>query len=186
VITASAIGKSSLPTSGSPVIHITMSRDGPASERLINAAVLDAAVQAAGNSPPMARELLASARMAARRSDHRRALVDAGTAAEAALSGALGLGTMHQFTLGGLVTEAQKRGLSIPTDTRVSLVEPRNDAVHRGRLAPGINIDRALEVAEDLVALGEPSLIRVASLTAVHRPQRHELVIIRGPSSDAS
>lgn len=184
VITASAAGQTSLPAAGCPGLTIIWSGDGPASERLVNTTVLDRCVLAAGSSPPLAVELLASARMAARRSDHRRALIDAGTAAEAGLSLALGLGGVHQYTLGGLVTQAEKRGLNIPADARASLVDPRNDAVHRGGVAPGANIARALEVAEDLVAVGDASLIRVASLNTAYRPQRHDLVIIRGPAPD--
>lgn len=181
VVTASASGQFSVPASGSPAIKIVMNRTGPACERLVDRSVLDMAVQAAGTPPPMALVLLASARMAARRSDRRRALVDAGTAAEAALSEALRLGGLHQFTLGALVTKAKKRGLSIPSDTQDSLVAPRNNAVHRGRLALSADIDRALEVAEELVWLAQPKLIRVSSLTSVNRPQRHDIVMIRPP-----
>jgi hypothetical protein len=186
VITASAGGKSSLPSSGSPGIHIVVNSEGPSSERLVNDSVLDIAVQNAGNAPSMILELLASARMAVRRGDKRRALVDAGTAVEAALTYALGLATTHSFTLGNLVTQAENQGLAIPLDTRDSLVHPRNDAVHRGSLTAPTDVNRALEVAELVASLAEPKLVPVASLTPVNRPQRHDMVIIKGPSQHSS
>ncbi|HKR10927.1 MAG TPA: hypothetical protein VJT15_02625 [Pyrinomonadaceae bacterium] len=182
VITASADGKTSLPVSGPSVASISLTIDGPRAERLVNQAVLDVAVQNAGIAPSMTLELLASARMAARRGDNRRSLIDAGTAVEAALSHALGLGNMHLFTLGSLITQAENQGLTVPADTRTSLVHPRNDAVHRGLLSASINIDRALEVAELIASLADPYLVPIASLTPVNRPQWNEIVFIKGPS----
>lgn len=185
-ITASSEGKSSLPSSVSPTLRATVCFEGPSCERLVNEAVLDMALQQSGNRPPLIFELLASARMATRRGDKRRALVDAGTAAEAALARAMRLSPSHEFTLGELVYEAQNWGLDIPADTIEALVEPRNDAVHRGRVATTANVDRALDIAEDLAMLGKPNLIPVASLTPVNRPQAHNIVLIKGPVQDSS
>jgi hypothetical protein len=184
VVTASARGQCSIPASGSPTIRANLNITGPTAERLVNGAVLDFAVQAAGKRPPLTFELLASSRMAARRNDYRRALIDAGTAAEAALSAKLGLPPNHKLTLGNLVKEAQRHKLAIPRDTMASLVEPRNKAVHRG-VVPGGIVDRALDVAEDLVALVKPRLIRIGSLTPVNRPQWNEIRMILGKRDDS-
>ena len=67
--------------------------------------------------------------------------------------------------------------ISVLGDTQASLFGPRNDAVHRGQLLSCANVMRALEIAEELVSLVEADLIRVSSLRAVNRPQRHDLVI---------
>lgn len=174
--------QTSLTSVGIPTLIITTDPDGPTSERIVDENVLDLAVRRASEaSVPLVLELLASARMAARRGDARRSLLDAGTASEGALSKVLGLPPDHQLTLGALVTQAASQGISIPSDTQDSLVKPRNDAAHRGQAMTGTSVARAIEIAEELVALTEPDLVRSSSLRAVHRPQRHDLFFILPP-----
>lgn len=147
---------------------------GPSSERVLTAAIAKVAAQRAGTSPPAVLELLASARLFRRRADLRRALVDAGTAAEGAIVRMLG-STVAGQTLGQLVNICP----SVQIDAKVNLVEPRNDAVHRG-MAPSYAIaDRAIEIVEDLVLQVESDLVAAASLRHVSRPQRVNLVFIR-------
>jgi hypothetical protein len=106
--------------------------------------------------------------------DLRRALVDAGTAAEGAIVQMLGTGAVGQ-TLGQLVNICP----TVQVDAKVNLVDPRNDAVHRG-LSPNVEVvDRAIEIVEDLVMHVEPNLIAADSLLHVNRPQRVDLVFIR-------
>jgi hypothetical protein len=186
IFAASSSGRFSLPASGSPRLTIRMDAHGPTSERFVDRRVLALSVSRAGTStPPISWELLASARMAGRRGDTRRALIDAGTAAEGALSKVLSLTPNHQLTLGRLVTEALRLNIGVPSDARAALVQPRNHAVHRGHL-PGINVGRGIEIAEELIALVDPDFIRGSSLRPVNRPQRHDIVIIQPRSSNSS
>ena len=179
IVAAATSSESSLLASSSPTLVISECGDGPACERLVNTCVLDlAAVRAGTGKAPMSLELLASARMAARRGDGRRALTDSGTAVEAALSRILGLQSNHQHTLGSLVKLASKNGVNIPADTQASLIDLRNDAVHRGQLRFGADVSHALELAERIVSLVELDLIPVSSLRPVNRPQCHDLVFI--------
>jgi hypothetical protein len=90
----------------------------------------------------------------------------------------------HQLTLGGLVTEALKRNIGVPSDAQAALVQLRNDAVHRGHMS-GINVDRGIEIAEELIALVDPDFIRGSSLQDVNWPQRHDIVIIQPGSSNS-
>jgi hypothetical protein len=180
IIAASTDGRSSVPSSGSVVMKIVVQKENSASERLIDARVLDLAARRAGvDSPSIILELLASARTAARRGDARRAFADAGTAAEGALSRALQLHPGHQITLGGLVGMAQKQGIGIAGDAQQKLVDPRNDAVHRGQLEACADIARAIEIAEELVLLVESELFPVSSLRSVNRPQRQDLIVLK-------
>jgi hypothetical protein len=177
-------GVSSLAASGSPPLVVTMGSDDQCSERAADARVLAIAIARAGVSvPPLILQLLATSRMACRRGDRRRAIVDVGTAAEAALAAILGLPPQHARTLGGLVVEATKRGIAVLKDAQPSLVDPRNDAVHRGLTPSPANLYRALSIAEQLVAQVEQDLVPVESLRPVHRPQRHDLLFIRGPDA---
>jgi hypothetical protein len=176
---ASSSGRFSLTASGSPRLTVRLDGHGETSERLVDRRVLALAINRAGASrPPLTWELLASARIAGRRGDARRALIDAGSAAEGALSKVLSLPPNHQFTLGGLVTEALKRNIGVPSDAQAALVQPRNDAIHRSHFS-GINVDRGIEIAEELIALVDADFIRGSSLRPVNRPQRHDIVIIR-------
>lgn len=181
IVTASGEGERSIPASLSPPIKVVLDRNSSSSERVVDGVVLQRAVTNAGRTPSLALELLASARMAARRGNGRRSLVDSGTAAEAALSQLLSLPPSHKMTLGTIVREAVNRGIAVPADTQRALVDPRNDAVHRGRLLPGTDVSRALDVVEQIVRLWDPDVVPVDTLKAVNRPQRHDMVFIRAP-----
>jgi hypothetical protein len=183
IITVGVMGNaSSYAASGSPPLVIVTGSDGQCSERVVDERVFALCAERAGvASPPLTMELLASARMACRRGDRRRALIDVGTAAEAALTSLLGLDQTHGYTLGGLVRLASQSNLSIPADTDSHLVKPRNDAVHRGLVPSPSTLTLALEITEQLVAQVEPDAIPVSSLRATQRPQRHDIVIIQGP-----
>jgi hypothetical protein len=119
-------------------------------------------------------ELLASARMFLRRRDRRRALIDAGGAAESALIALLGSKYDGQ-TLGSLVNICR----SVEIDAGVNLVAPRNDAVHRGIAPTAAVAMRALEIVESLVLQVESSVKPSVDLRHINRPQRTDLVIIR-------
>lgn len=182
---ASRANTFSLPASGSAPLVVRLDQDSAVSERLINQCVLDRALKdGVFSPPPFSWELLSSARLAGRRGDKRRALADAGTAAEAALNDLLSLPPTHKMTLGELVTEAQKRNVPLPSDTMSALVRYRNDAVHRGTSCSFDQLCRAIEIAEELLALQQqPRFIRASTLRAVNRPQRHDLTILRPVSS---
>ena len=151
----------------------------PTAERLVTRQVLDLVLARAGHkSPPIMWEMLASSRMAARRQDSRRALIDAGTAAEAAISILLALPSDHSFTLGNLVGQAERKPIPIPSDARDLLVGPRNNAVHRGQASPE-RVNRAIEIAEALVVQADESFIPASALPMVNRPQVDQLRFIR-------
>lgn len=172
-------------SSGYPTIKIVMDTRDTTSERCVDIKVFSVAVTRAGNSqPPMMWELLASARMAGRRGDDRRALIDAGTAAEAALVDILNLPANHGKTLGNLVTVAGQKGFVLPPDIRTALVQPRNNAVHQGLASAGL-VERALEIVEDLVVRADATYVSVSSLQKVHRPQRMDLLIFAPPKNES-
>jgi hypothetical protein len=174
----------SLPASGSPPLTIILDIDGgPTSERLVDRQVLELTTSRCGQlGPPLMWELLASSRMAGRRGNWRVALLDSATAAEAALSSILSIALGHTFTLGGLVTKAQENALSIPADIKTALVQPRNNAVHRGQTL-NANPSRAIAIAEELVSMADSEYVRASSLKAVSRPQRLDLTLIQAPSA---
>lgn len=144
----------SMPSAESPPLILTIDSGSPASERRANLRVLQiAAAEAGGTSPPLALELLATARILSCRGDDRRALIDAGTAAESALTHVLGLKTGHRKTLGPLVAMAKTRGIAIPSDSTINLVRPRNAAAHSGVNVSRADAARAIEIAETIVSL---------------------------------
>jgi hypothetical protein len=179
-------GDSSLPASGSAPMTIVMGGDDQCSERAVNRRVLDVAIQRVADRPPLMLELLASSRMLCRRGDERRAIIDIGTAVEAALTNLLGLPINHRQTLGTLVNRARQAGMNFPADMEQSLVQARNRAAHRGMAPTHGTVCRALEIAEGLVGQVESALIPADSLRAVHRPQRQDLVIIKPPRPRSS
>lgn len=170
----------SVPSSGAPTLSIYQIPTGQYSERLLGANTAKAAAKAVGD-PPVIMELMAAARMAAGRGDRRRAVIDAGTAAEAALTALLGLPSNHRLTLGALVTKAEESGMRIPQDAASVLVAHRNGAIHRGISPSGSDLERCLTIAEDLVAQVTPEYVPVGTMKAFARPQRHDLLIITGP-----
>jgi hypothetical protein len=95
--------------------------------------------------PPLEWEILVAASRAARRGNGRRAIVEVGTAVEIALEQALRakLGKKNSRAtvetimekirmLGPRIDFGKKLGLLFPSDIRTFLVEPRNQAAHRG------------------------------------------------------
>jgi len=184
VYVAVAEEASSLPASGSPPMRLIWEDEDLCSERVVNSKVVEAALQRWPNPPSLMLELLASARMACRRHDGRRAIIDIGTAVEAALTDLLNLPANHGKTLGTLVNQAGRVGKALPADTNEALVQARNDAAHRGRAPSRASLCRALEIAEETVSQVDPALIPVGSLQAVHRPQRQDLLIIKSPDPE--
>jgi hypothetical protein len=177
---ATAGNRSSHPAVVSSLDPIVVSFDGyPSSEQAVNSDVAVIAAARAGSTPPTVIELLASARMFCRRGDRRRAIVDAGAVAEAALTHLSSTPPSGKETLGRLVNNSP----IVPGDTTANLVDPRNDAVHRN-IAPSFDItNRAIEIVEELAARAEPDVIQVDSLRYFNRPARRDLVIIRPPET---
>jgi hypothetical protein len=186
IVAAATEHEVSAVSSGNPTLKVRYDPPSSASERVVNLKVLDAAILGAGSAtaPPMMHELLSAARIAARRGDSRRAMIDAGTAVEAALSQLLRLPANHSQTLGSLTQQAIRDQLPIPVDIKPSLVLPRNDAVHRGLVTPRPVSLRALEIAEEIVALADPQLIRCSTLRSVNRPDRQDLVLYTQPATE--
>lgn len=181
LVAASLRAEFSQPAEARPDRPIRLSLAKQSAERVVSRQAIDFVVdRAATEPPPIMWEMLASARMAERREDARRALIDAGTASEAALALLLGLTPNHQFTLGGLVAEAERRLIDVPSDLRDALVRPRNDAVHRGTGTPGL-VERALEIAEALVSKADPLFHPVTSFQMVNRPQLSNIQFILPP-----
>lgn len=147
---------------------------GPSSERVLSRHLAAMAASRAGAKPPATLELLASARLFMRRRDLRRALMDAGTAAESAIVQLLGPSAAGQ-TLGQLINLCR----TVEVDSKVNLVDPRNDAVHRGTTPTWAVAARAIEIVEDLVLQVEHDAVAAASLRHVNRPQRVDLVIFK-------
>lgn len=181
VTIAKSLKDSSYPTIKSPRLSTIITKDGPTSEKVVNKDVIDTALASAGSAPPFPLELLASARMFARRGNRRRAMADAGTAVELSLTSILGLDVDHKLTLGALLIEARKQGVSIPADAKALFLDLRNHAIHRGKLPKGKSIHRAIEIAEELVALSVPELIPFSELNFFFRPYLHNIIFLGPP-----
>lgn len=122
-----------------------------------------------GSEPPTEHLLLADARAFQRRGDHRRAVLDAGAAAELSLRrlvdqqlARLGEGGIAErltagkdrWTLGRLVQYAGP--LTVVGDLQRDLVEPRNRAAHHSSPVSHDDAQGALTTADSLVELVEP------------------------------
>jgi hypothetical protein len=127
---------------------------------------------------PIAVELLAAALLAIQRNKLRAAIIDAASAAESVLTQSLELAHDHSLTLGRLVSKAAAAGLPLPTDLRAVLVDPRNDAVHRGVSPSRATALRAAGIVEDLVASSFPEYAKNRQLACTSRPARHDLLLI--------
>ncbi|MGJ3191231.1 hypothetical protein [Paenarthrobacter sp. FR1] len=128
----------------------------------------------AGDSAPFPLALIAAAQRSAAEGDLRRAVFDAASAAETALSDALeravvGSHTssdfyqwaMHRKTFGPLVDVSTKIGLQLPKNTKERLLAVRNNVAHPANLPTEEKMMDAVEVAADIVRehyLFEPSL----------------------------
>ncbi len=113
---------------------------------------------ATGQSPSLSWLLTRDAENLLARGDYRRAVLDAGTAAELALSKLLtdrGIAIDPRDTLGSLVRKALNNGLPCPPDAPSDLVQVRNDAAHRGRVVDS-EAGTAVQISADLVELSQP------------------------------
>lgn len=160
-------------------ISINIKCGDATSERVVNKEVFDLAIDSACQQPPLCLELFASSRLAARRKDFRRALIDAGTAIELALRAVLNIDEAERPLLRELIREAKQERINIPDDVFNSLVTPRNVAVHRAKIQSNIDINRALEITETIINLALPDLIPSNSLKPYLRPQRQDLVFFK-------
>ncbi len=116
--------------------------------------------------PPLAWRLTRDARRQHQAGDHRRAVLDAGTAAELALYAALSRcgwkpkvkknGEQKQETLGTLVTEAGAFDTLRIADAMTGLVDVRNAAAHSARTPRGTEAARALQISADFVECAWP------------------------------
>lgn len=169
-------------------IQVVVPSDDDVAEGLVDQVTLRRAIKAANDQsdPPLSLAQLALARLAVQRGRHRQAIGEVGTGVEAVLTQALGLPVGHLKTLGGLVTDAGKKGLSLPADCQASLIEPRNDAVHRG-VSPGREtVLRAVGILWDLMATFTPADAPPRGLPRAHRPQRFDLHLITPPHNHSA
>lgn len=148
----------------------------PSSERAVDNKTLETASTRAGSQLPLILELLASARMFCRRGDRRRAIIDAGIAAEAVLTRLVPSPTGPKSpTLGNLVNQCPL----VEIDAQVNLVDPRNDAVHRGIIPSREIMERALEIVEGVALRVEADARPAENLRHFFRPGRLDLVLMR-------
>jgi hypothetical protein len=152
------------------------------SELVVSCAELDRLI-ALTNDPdkvvPIAAALLGDAILAIKRRKLRQAIIDLGSAVEAILTGAVGLPPNHKLTLGPLADEAQKCGVSLPADLQAALIDPRNDAIHRG-IGPSWEVAcRAVEIVEELLASAAPEFRRNRQLVRSFRPTRMDLLMVK-------
>jgi hypothetical protein len=147
------------------------------SERVMDAATFERCCDeaSAGGDPPLVLALIGAAKLSAQRGEYRSTLADIGSAAEAVLTAALRLPVGHKRTLGGLVTDAAKAGVAVPTDTDTALVGIRNDVLHRGSPATLQQAQRAIEIVEELTRNLWPDDAPATGLRKAHRPQRMDL-----------
>lgn len=123
---------------------------------------------APGHPPELAWLLLRDARALSAVGQHRRAIIDAATAAELAITRMLdtlldrldaeeceALRKKHQ-TLGGKIELVESRIRPLPADLYENLVARRNDAVHEGRAIGAGTCDLAIEAAATVVELAHP------------------------------
>ncbi len=105
--------------------------------------------------PPKALLLLRDADAQYRTAQYRRAVLDAGTAAELALSRVMSI--TGRPTLGRLVRAAQQEGrLNCVPDATTGLVYIQNQAAHSGANPEAEEALRALEIAAKMVRLAYP------------------------------
>jgi hypothetical protein len=134
----------------------------------VDASALQQVLHLAGSlvRPPLAWRLTRDAQRQHSRGDHRRAVLDAGTAAELALYTALSRqgwtpkikknGDEKQETLGTLVEEADKYSALRIADAGTGLVDVRNDAIHRAEMPSDQIARRALELSAQYVEKAWP------------------------------
>jgi hypothetical protein len=122
-----------------------------------------------GDEPQLARTLLTTAMRAQVNGDWRAAVIDAATAAEVALTGALTASLSVEASprvakalvdrtrmLGARLELARELGFAIPDTTRVELLDLRNAVMHRGVEVAASQAQAAVEVARELVNRHDP------------------------------
>lgn len=133
---------------------------------------LDAAAN--GSEPPLEWQLLRDARNLRRHGDYRRAVIDAGTAAELAMTRTIDgelVGTRPEVadalmakyqTLNGRSQLLKKMGGSVPPSFQQTLSEPRNRAAHQGNPPSYTETVAAITIATEVVqaVLPLPDIVR--------------------------
>lgn len=136
-------------------MEIQVSRPTPLTLAVLRRVI---AMSSAARVPPDAHLFLRDARGELLRGRFRRSVIDAATSVELVLAR---LHSRHPFpgvnhprpTLGLLVDHAT---VALPSDTRVGLVDRRNDAIHRGAQMGRETASRAVEIARQIVTQLEP------------------------------
>jgi hypothetical protein len=156
----------------------------PLSERLVNAGMMAKLVHLANdhsNNAPATVVFLGAARLAAQRGRFRLAMSELGTGLEALLTQLLSLPTDHKQTLSPLIDSAAAAHISLPTDIKQALVQPRNRAVHKGIEPDASSVIRAIQIVDDLVRTYLPDFSCPQDLERGHRPSRVDLQIVQPP-----
>jgi hypothetical protein len=137
--------------SKSPTVRVIVRQDG------ITAKQWRGALTRASKSEqvPLGHSLLLDAQRNLVREHTRRALIDAGTAVEVALSKRLATFGQKK-TLGMLVSEARMKGLRLPAATSTKLVDVRNDVAHRGYRPSPAEARSAVKIASRVVRAFAP------------------------------
>jgi hypothetical protein len=121
--------------------------------------------------PSLEYSLQLDAYRALRRADYRKAVIDSATTAEVVLTKAIvnrcnelgenpekRLKERQYRTLGGRLALARTLAISLPgIDLRQQVVEPRNDAVHEGKVMAKSTAIQAVNAVDDLLALLNPA-----------------------------
>lgn len=166
-------------------ITVTIETSGnPRSERVADLEAVRRLVMLASKDPmdiPSAVSLVAAARLAAQRGRLRLSLMELGTAAEAAFTDALQLGS-HIMTLGVLVDHVAARGLTLPLDVKDRFVKPRNAAVHKGQAPSLAEVDYGFALLDGLIWDYYTDFAYSSTAPLAWRPQRQDLVFARPPS----
>ena len=117
----------------------------------------------AGLRPPTAVLLRRDASRQHHAGDFRRAVLDAGTAAELALFAVLP-NPKERDTLGTLVAKANRLGRLVRPTAKQDFVDVRNDAAHRGLAPSAAQAEKALSLAAEYVEAAWPRAQLVAQL----------------------
>lgn len=134
---------------------------GSSGETAVDASSLQQVLHLAGGlvRPPLAWRLTRDAQLQHAVGDHRRAVLDAGTAAELALHQLLkhhGRSPASDLPLGQLVGEANRVPVLEIHDAQTGLVNVRNDVIHRAATPDRSEAERVLQISRQYVALTWP------------------------------
>jgi hypothetical protein len=135
----------------------------------VTADILNGCVSLADNAPPLAWTLLRDARALEEVGHYRRAVIDAATSAELAVSEILDarLGGTEESVRNALLAAHRMLGAKsklltslncppLPSSFESDLVVPRNNAVHKGISIDGPTCNRAISVAAEVVERAFP------------------------------